>query len=153
MNKIIDIGSNSDNSELSNFTHYLFWFDGIMCNSMEGLLQAFKYEDQEKAFACCQLIGVKAKYKGKKRNKAWKSQQCVWWKGVRYERDSDEYQKLLDSAFNALFDNPKFRNNLNKTKGFELRHDQYGSWDITKTVLTRKEFCDRLMRLREKGKI
>jgi len=147
---MIDIGTNSDSSELSNFTHYIFWFDGILCNSMEGLLQAFKFEDQKKAFKVCQLIGVKAKYRGKKRNKAWKSQQCLWWKGIRYERDSDEYQTLLDMAYNALNENSEFRNNLMKTKGHKLTHKKYGSMDETKTILTRSEFCDRLMLLRGK---
>ena len=146
---MIDIGSKNDTSELSNFTHYIFWFDGILCNSMEGLLQAFKFEDAEKQRMVCQLIGVKAKYMGKKRNKAWKSQQTLWWKGVPFTRDSNEYQILLDRAFKALSVNVKFQKALMATGNAELIHESFGSWDITQTVLTRKEFCSRLTLLRE----
>ncbi len=146
---MIDIGSKNDTSGLSNFTHYIFWFDGILCNSMEGLLQSFKFEDADKQRMVCQLIGVKAKYMGKKRNKAWKSQQTLWWKGVFISRDSKEYQFLLNKAFDALSANPKFQKALLATGDAELVHESFGSWDITQTVLTRKEFCSRLTLLRK----
>lgn len=116
---------------------------------MEGLLQSFKFEDAEKQRMVCQLIGVKAKYKGKKRNKAWKSQQTLWWKGVPINRESEVYQNFLDKAFDSLSKNPKFKENLLVTGDAELIHESFGSWDITQTVLTRKEFCSRLIKLRK----
>jgi predicted NAD-dependent protein-ADP-ribosyltransferase YbiA (DUF1768 family) len=148
----IDIGS-KENPELSNFNSFEFWFDGVLCGSMEGLLQSFKFENAEKQREVCKLVGIKAKYKGKKRNKAWKSQQTLWWKGVPYKRDCDEYQKLLDKSFDSLSMNKNFRDYLLDTGDAILTHDKYGSWDITKTVLTREEFCDRLIEIRRKLRI
>jgi len=149
---IIEIGSKKY-PELSNFNTFEFWFDGVLCKSMEGLLQSFKFEDSEKQRQVCQLVGVKAKYKGKKRNKAWKSQQTLWWRGVPYKRESVKYQELLDKAFDSLAMNKNFRDCLIDTGDADLRHDHYGSWDMTKTVLTRDEFCYRLTDIRRRLKI
>jgi len=148
---IIEIGSKKY-PELSNFNPYTFWFDGVLCNCMEGLLQSFKYENPDKQREVCQLVGLKAKYKGKKRNKAWKSKQILWWKGVPFTRESVRYQELLDEAFDALATNIDFQKALLNTGDADLRHDHYGSWDMTKTVLTRDEFCYRLTNLRERLK-
>lgn len=42
----MDVGSKNSYpaGKLSNFTGFQFMFDDVPCNSMEGLLQAFKYE-------------------------------------------------------------------------------------------------------------
>lgn len=146
---MINISSKGDTSKLSNFEEREFWFDGILCKSMEGLLASFKFEDPEKQKMVCQLIGVKAKFKGKKRNKAWKSKQTLWWKGVAFPRDSKEFQDLLDKAFDALATNEDFKKCLLATGDQELRHDDFGSSDITQTVLTRLEFTSRLTKIRK----
>ena len=47
--------------KLSNFTGFKFIFDEVECNSMEGLLQAFKFENIDSQKATCSLIGFSAK--------------------------------------------------------------------------------------------
>jgi len=149
----MDIGSKKGypSSALSNFAPHPFYFDGIWCASMEGLLQAFKFKDANVQVEVCKLVGLKAKYKGKKRNKAWKRIQTLWWMYKEYKRGSDEYQKLLDRAYDALATNKKFQKALLATGNAVLKHT-IGSSDPSNTILTRQEFCSRLTKIRERLK-
>ena len=145
----MDIGGNSSGvaGRLSNFTARNFIFDGVECNSMEGLLQSFKFENEEIQKHVCTLIGITAKRRGQKRNKAWKSKQTLWWKGVAYSRKSKEYQELITKAFDALFTNEKFKADLLSTGNAVFTHS-IGKNKESETVLTESEFCRQLHRLR-----
>jgi predicted NAD-dependent protein-ADP-ribosyltransferase YbiA (DUF1768 family) len=134
---------------LSNFQPRRFVFEGVECNSMEGLLQSFKFDKEHIQIEVCKLVGRKAKFRGKKRNKAWKRQQILWWKGEEFPRGSQEYQDLLNRAFNALAENEGFRRALLATGNAVLTHS-IGSNKKSETCLTEQEFCSRLMRVREK---
>lgn len=61
----MDISSKANGiaGRLSNFTTRYFVFDGIQCNSMEGLLQSFKFENIESQKTTCLLVGGAAKKK------------------------------------------------------------------------------------------
>lgn len=150
----MDIGSNSSYpaGKLSNFTPYNFIFEGVQCKSMEGLLQSFKFKNIDAQKITCCLVGVRAKSKGKKRNKEWKSTQTLWWKGVPYKRNSKEYQVLLDRAYNALYQNESFRNTLSACGDAVFTHS-IGNRNSKETVLTTTEFCSRLQHLKDRGKI
>jgi hypothetical protein len=149
----MDIGGNNSGvaGRLSNFTARKFIFDGVECNSMEGLLQSFKFENIEIQIHVCTLIGIKAKRRGQKRNKAWKTKQTLWWKGVPYLRKSNEYQELLTRAYDALSENDKFKNDLLSTENAVFTHS-IGNNKESETVLTESEFCRQLHRLRSKYK-
>lgn len=144
----IHSGSGYPASALSNFAGHRFIFDEVECHSMEGFLQSLKFDKPHIQVEVCKMIGMKAKYRGKNRNKQWKSQQTLWWKGVAYERESQEYQDLLDRAYLAMFDqSEKFREALRASGDAVLKHSI--GWNKAKeTVLTEAEFCGRLMRLR-----
>ena len=143
----MDIGSGSGfpSAALSNFAPHPFIIDGILCNSMEGFLQSLKFEDPEMQKNVCLLVGKAAKFKGKK--KKWWKTQTLHWQGQTFKRDSDEYQELLDRAFEALSMNSSFRKALLATGDAVLTHS-IGKTKITETVLTRSEFCSRLMKIR-----
>lgn len=144
----IKSGCGYPGTALSNFAGHRFLFDGVECNSMEGLLQAFKFDKEHIQVEVCKLIGVAAKYRGKKRNKAWQTFQTLWWKGKAYSRKGKEYQELLDRAYQAMFEQSEsFRNALKAAGGAVLTHP-IGHNDVSKTVLTEREFCSRLMRLK-----
>lgn len=146
----MDIGSGSGYpaSTLSNFAPHPFEIDGVQCNSMEGFLQALKFESVDMQKYVCTLVGRSAKFKGKK--KKWFQKQELYWLGTVYKRDSDEYQNLLNRAYNQLYKNEGFRKALEATKGCVLTH--YMSKNkINETVLTTSEFCRRLTYLRDKG--
>lgn len=138
-------------SALSNFSPNHFTFDGVECNSIEGFLQSLKFKSIEMQTEVCKLVGKAAKNKG--RNKKWFKKQILYWKGVEIKRDSNEYQKLLDDMYNAVYDQCKsFRSALSASVGCTLTHSM-GKNKINETVLTTNEFCSRLMKLRDNGKI
>ena len=145
----MDIGSGSGfpSATLSNFAPHPFVIDGVECNSMEGFLQSLKFSNPEMQKEVCKLVGKAAKFKGKK--KKWWRTQTLWWQGIEIPRDSEEYQVLLDRAFDALAQNNGFRAALLATGNSVLTHS-IGKTKITETVLTRQEFCSRLMKIRER---
>ena len=145
----MDIGSGSGypSAALSNFAPHPFVFDGVECNSMEGLLQSFKFSNPEMQKEVCKLVGKQAKFKGKK--KKWFKTQTLYWQGEEFKRGSEEYQKLLDRAYDALSTNESFKRALLATGGAMLTHS-IGKTKQSETVLTRGEFCARLMKIRER---
>ena len=144
----MDIGSGSGfpSATLSNFAPHPFVIDGVECNSMEGFLQSLKFSNPEMQKEVCKLVGKAAKFKGKK--KKWWRTQTLHWQGTEIPRDSQEYQDLLDRAFDALAQNSGFRAALLATGNSVLTHS-IGKTKITETVLTRQEFCSRLTKIRE----
>lgn len=144
----MDIGSGSSypSCALSNFSPHPFTFDGVECASMEGLLQSFKFSNPEMQAHVCTLVGKAAKFKGKK--KKWFRDQTLYWKGIPIHRSSEAYQILIENAFNALAMNEGFRRALKATNKSSLTHSM-GKNKINETVLTEREFCSQLYRLRE----
>lgn len=143
----IGSGSGYPNSALSNFTPHSFTLDGVECYSMEGFLQSLKFSNPDMQAEVCKLVGYAAKKKG--RNKKWYVTQTLYWRGVSYKRDSKEYQILLDRAYQAMFDQSEsFRNALFAAGKDAVFTHTIGKTDNSKTVLTRSEFCKRLMSLK-----
>lgn len=136
-------------SALSNFAPHRFTFDGVKCSSMEGLLQSFKFRTPRIQVEICTLVGIQAKRRGQRRNKAWQRTQTLWWKGVAYDRDGSAYQQLLDRAFDALATNKGFQRALLATNYSALTHS-IGSSEQSETCLTEREFCSRLKRIRKR---
>ena len=145
----MDIGSGSGwpSAALSNFAPHPFTIDGVECASMEGFLQSLKFKDPAMQAEVCKLVGKAAKFRGKK--KKWWRTQTLYWQGVEYKRDSKEYQELLSRAFAELGKNTSFQKALLATGTANLTHE-IGKTKISETVLTRQEFCGRLMAIRTK---
>lgn len=138
---------------LSNFAVHPFVFDGVTCASMEGLLQSFKFDKVPVQEVVCQMVGRQAKSRGSKRSATWKQKQVLWWKGIAYPRDGEEYQRLLDHAYQAMYDGSEsFRKALAATNRAVLTHSM-GERKVNNTVLTEQEFCSRLMRLRDGNRL
>ncbi len=114
---------------------------------MEGFLQSLKFKNPLMQKEVCKLVGIKAKTKG--RNKKWQVKQVLWWAGQPVGRHTDDYQELLDVAYEALCENTKFRKALVATGDATLTHS-IGKSDSHKTILTKSEFCKRLIQLRNK---
>jgi len=146
----MDIRSNGGypSNKLSNFAGHRFEIDGVICNSMEGFLQSLKYRNPDMQVEVCKLVGKAAKLKGMQKN--WHVLQTLYWRGKPIDRHSQEYQDLLDKAYNAMFEQSEgFRNALAATNGAVLTHVM-GKKDPHETILTRQEFCSRLMKLQER---
>lgn len=147
----MDIGSGNTypSGSLSNFSPHPFIIDGVECASMEGFLQSLKFDKEHIQVEICKLVGRAAKWRGKDRNSAWKSQQTLWWKGVAYGRDSAHYEALITRAYDALFENEGFRRALEAAGNAVLTHS-IGAKKMKDTVLTEREFIRQLNRLRKK---
>jgi len=147
----MDIGSGKGypSSSLSNFAPHPFVIDGVECNSMEGFLQSLKFKQPDMQKFVCKLVGKAAKFKGKK--KPWWKTQKLNWNGAEYERESEEYQQLLDRAYDALSQNTSFQKALLATNDSPLTH-KIGRSNPKETILTEREFCSRLEKLRKKLK-
>lgn len=144
----MDIGSGHGYpaDALSNFAPHPFVLDGIECNSMEGFLQSLKFSNPDMQREVCKLVGRAAKFKGKKKN--WYVKQVLYWQGKEIPRDSDEYQMLLDRAYMAIAtQNRGFQCALLATQNAALTHS-IGKTKTNETVLTRSEFCSRLIKIR-----
>ena len=145
----MDIGSKNSYpaGALSNFSGHRFFLDGVQCNSMEGFLQSLKFKNPEMQIEVCKLVGFGAKRKGASKN--WKVSQVLYWRGREIGRYSKEYQDLLDNAYEAMYrDSESFRKAL-KASGNSVFTHSIGKNKECDTVLTVKEFCSRLTKLRE----
>lgn len=146
----MDIGSGKayPANALSNFAPHPFTFDGVEISSMEGFLQSLKFQSEDMAKYVCTLVGYAAKKKGQ--NKNWKVTQTLYWLGKPIKRESQEYQDLLDRAYQAMFDqSDSFRRALKASGNSTLTHSM-GRTNARETVLTVREFCSRLTKLRNK---
>ena len=148
---MLDISSsqNGPAGMLSNFHEYAFTFEGVACRSMEGLLQATKFEDADAQRAICSLSGREAKLRGSGQNDAWQANQMLYWSGQLMRRESNEYQNFLDRAYQALFSQSEvFRDALRQTGQAVMRHS-IGERNPRLSVLTEREFVRRLTSLRD----
>lgn len=146
---LLDIGSTGayPGCDLSNFAAHEFDFDGVHCASMEGFLQSLKFPDPETQVQVCAMTGIRAQRTG--RTQDWTKHQKLYWKGKYYLRRSDEYQRLLDRAYAALYTNKDFRDALAATGNDTLTHT-VGRSREGDTVLTIREFIHRLNVLRDR---
>lgn len=132
---------------LSNFARHPFELDGVQIESMEGFLQSLKFANPDMQEHICTLYGKKAKMSGK--GKRWFEDQTLYWRGQPIARDSQDYQDLLDRAYDAMFrQNTKARKALLATGDAVLKHS-IGRRKTNETVLTKQEFCSRLTKIRE----
>ena len=110
--KVIDIHSKGEYlaCDLSNFAKYDFYVDNIKCLSMEGFLQSLKFRNTKKQKQVCLLAGKEAKNSTRHTidQFRWRITHNLYWQGERIKRFSDEYQKLLDRAYEELSQNSDF---------------------------------------------
>lgn len=133
--------------ELSNLTPHAFVFRGVALASMEGLLQGLKHSDPAEQQRVFGLSGPEARTAG---YPLWQDTDTLYWRGRPFKRTSREYQDLLDEAYKALYtQNTEARAALLATGDAQIRHS-LGKHLESQTVLTEREFCSRLMQIRDK---
>lgn len=131
---------------LSNFYPNSFEIDGVFCAAMEGFLQSLKYRSAAKQRSVCALSGKEAKKAGR-RKFLWKLTGKVFWQGRKIRRDSEEFEFLIERAYDELYKNQFFREALKHSVGKTLLHS-IGKTDKRATILTTEEFIGNLDRLR-----
>lgn len=143
----IQSGGAYPSNALSNFAPHEFYLDNIRIASMEGFLQSLKTKNPQMQEHICSLVGIAAKKAGAPKN--WQSKQTLYWNGKSYNRTSDDYTQLIERAYDALFENEKFRKALIATGTATLKHSM-GRRKKQESVLTKQEFITNLNRLRAK---
>lgn len=134
-------------NKLSNFALHKFIIDEVECSSVEGFLQSLKFKNPDMQEHVCSLIGMAAKRKG--RGKNWQKTQTLWWRGVPYKRDSEDYQKLLDRAYNECFSQSQGAYRALMATGKANLTHSIGKKKKSDTILTEREFVSRLIRMRQ----
>jgi len=133
---------------LSNFAAHRFVLDGVPCASIEGVLQSLKFDKPAVQASVCQLIGFAAKRRGQPRNGAWRRHQTLWWQGQSMERNGEAYQAFLTRLYDTVSEQSEsFRKALLATGDAVLTHSM-GKNKMADTVLTEREFCSQLTRVR-----
>lgn len=147
---MIDIISKSEDkraARLSNFTDRPFYFDGVWCQGIEGILQALKCRDIRTQKKFCTMSGRGAKLTSEN-YQDWKLTQMLWWADVEYPRHSREYFDLITRIYDAAYEqDPTFAADLLAVGLSELRHT-IGNTDANETILTEVEMIYQVNRLR-----
>lgn len=133
--------------KLSNLYPHTFQLEGVSYSSMEAFFACLRTDDES----------LKPNFRNKFGYIAWKlghqfdwtEKQVVYYNGVEIDRHSEDYTNLITSAFDALFENPDFKEALTKSQSKTLKHSM-GKSSKSKSLLTRSEFIDQLNRLRKK---
>jgi hypothetical protein len=148
----VDIGSGKGypSSALSNFAPHPFVLDEVPIASMEGFLQSLKFSNPEMQKHVCSLVGRAAKGRG--RGKNWQRSGKLHWNGQEIDRFSQDYQDLLDRAFEVLYTSNQSARKALMASGDAVLEHSIGKKSSKETILTRSEFCSRLTRLRERLK-
>ena len=144
----LDIRSNGlyPSNVLSNLCSNGFRFEGMVCGSMEGFLQSLKQKDKDKQRQICSMKGGNAR---KHSVTSWQTDQIVWWRGQAYDRQSEDYWRLIRRAYQAMFEqSERFRAALMQTRDITLIHSS-GEVNPYKTILTKEEFCQILTEMRD----
>lgn len=136
---------------LCNFSPANFWFEGVHVASMEGFIQSLKCPDAETQREICLTIADEAKEMGRRYERDGTFDgRTLHWQGRRFDRMSEEYQALLQAAYEARWQgDPEFRDVLQITNGYKLTH-KIGKKDLSGTVLTEDEFIKHLDILRDR---
>lgn len=148
MRQILDIryGSKTQWDVLSNLAPKPFVFRNARVGSLEAVLQAIKTPNGSIQDSILPLSGALAKRSGKSLD--WRSTRYLFWDGEMMHRDEVEYQDFLDDLYSACWaQSPEFRKVLWQSKPYRLTHS-IGYTDKERTILTVREFLDRLEGLR-----
>ena len=146
----INIYAKSDDEiarKLSNFYPHQFHFN-VEFSCFEAFVQCLKFSDPEEQMIVAAMDAKSAKAAGQtqhwQENGGW-----LYWKGRAINRYGQEYQQLLDQAYDALCQNAEFAEALRRSRGRILIHT-IGKLRRKDTVLTSIEFCSILTRKRRK---
>lgn len=145
---VINIYSKSENwiaQSLSNFASHEFVLEGHRISCFEAFLQSMKFADPEIQQSVLRMSGKEAKQAGAQQQ--WEQAGWLYWNGRGYRRNSREYRRLLERAYDALLENPDFREALLASRGKLLIHT-IGRY--RHTVLSVPEFCGILMKKRRR---
>jgi len=133
---------------LSNLYPMEFRFRGKKVKSIEGVLQGIKYKDKKVQNLVLNYAGLDAYHtRGANTADFWGGEGILYRQGKPMKRDSEDYQLFLDELYLSVSKNPLYKRCLLATGDKYLLH-HIGNTNIKETVLTRREYEERLNALR-----
>lgn len=139
--KWINVGFNlkGDFSKvLSNLFPYEFEFRGKKLKSIESFFQGIKMKDIELQDLVFNYSGIEANVIKMASDYDWQKEGIVYWQGEPINRDSKEYNELVEELYISAIQNPLYRNILKKVNK-PIIHS-IGKEGKAETVFTRYEF-------------
>ena len=133
---------------LSPFAARPFVFDGIPCGSIESVLQSFRFPDPQEQAEVCAMTDDRAA-RNQPSEYEWRDTATLWWRGIPYQRNSTDYQALLDRLFQSVYEqDPVFRRDVGFLHNAQYLIKSY-TIDPAAAPVTSKEIRVRLMALCE----
>lgn len=144
LDMIIRKGMKGLAGRLRTFEERCFVFDEILCSSIESVLESFKFKEVERQKEICILSAADAYVEGQSIEALkWENNQKLYWNGIEYERNSSEYQNLLDRLFQTVFEqDAQFRLDVAFLKNAAVQSN-LGGFLPEKNVITKDEFIER----------
>ena len=125
-------------SNLSNLYPYEFTFRGKKFSSIEGFFQGIKFPDKDIQECVFSYFGMDAVNLRNVTNYDWMKTGEVYFDGKCIDRNSEEYNLLVDELYISAVQNPLYRMALLKCDRPVIH--SIGNDDINSTVFTRYEF-------------
>ena len=123
-------------------------FDGIPCGSIESVLQSFRFPDPQEQAEVCAMTDDRAA-RNQPSEYEWRDTATLWWRGIPYQRNSTDYQALLDRLFQSVYEqDPVFRRDVGFLHNAQYLIKSY-TIDPAAAPVTSKEIRVRLMALCE----
>lgn len=123
---------------VSNLFPYEFCFRGKKLNSIESFFQGIKFEDKKIQNLIFKYDGVAANCVKIATDYDWKKTGIIYWQGKPVDRNSAEYDELIDELYISAIQNPIYRGVL-KNCDRPVIHS-IGVESKSETVFTRYEF-------------
>ena len=139
--KWIKVGYNlkgSYSKALSNLFPYEFVFKGKKLSSIECFFQGIKIKDKDVQEYVFKYSGLDSNSIKVASDFNWKEEGIIYWQGEQINRDSEEFNDLVDELYISAIKNPLYRNVLINVDR-PIIHS-IGEIDKNETVFTRYEF-------------
>lgn len=139
--KWINVGYNlkgSFSKALSNLFPYEFVFKGKKLSSIECFFQGIKIKDKDVQEYVFKYSGLDSNSIKVASDFNWKEEGIIYWQGEQINRDSEEFNDLVDELYISAIKNPLYRNVLINVDR-PIIHS-IGEIDKNETVFTRYEF-------------
>jgi len=150
--KIVDIAyKDPESSVLSNLFPRIILIDGITYHSLEAFFRGLCWNGSQSVLEneIAILSGLNA-WRIRYVLPDWRQKQILYHNGKEIPRESEEYQRLLEYAYDCMFEQSIiFQNALRKTKGKILMHT-LGNHNPKETLLTEEEYMRMLLRERDR---
>jgi len=126
---------------------YPFVLDTVYCRCLVSFFQALKFQSESTRTFICKIFAEDDLRRIRDIGSTWREKQVLYWKGIEYRRDSEEFQELIGHAFKSASLHPDFQKVL-LASGNHFLDKIARSNNPAQTVLTKDEAISHFLRLK-----